>query len=80
MSVILATQDSEIRRITFWSQPWANTYWDTISKTPLQKKAGGVAQVVECLPSKCQALTSYPSPAKSKKTNVDKYMKTLETP
>jgi hypothetical protein len=42
----------QIRRITFQSQSWANSSQDPISKNPSQKRAGGVAQVVESLPSK----------------------------
>jgi hypothetical protein len=30
------------------------------------KRAGGEAQVVECLPSKCEALSSNPTPVKKK--------------
>jgi hypothetical protein len=45
-TVILATQEAEIRRIAAWSQPgqivWANLSW----KNPSQKRAGGVAQGV----------------------------------
>jgi hypothetical protein len=40
-------------------------------KTARAKRAGGVAQVVECLPCKCKALSSNPSTAKkqTKKQN-----------
>jgi uncharacterized membrane protein len=31
-----------------------------ISNPPNKKRAGGVSQVVECLPSKCEALSSNP--------------------
>jgi hypothetical protein len=37
---------------------------DTISKITGAKRAGGVAQVVECLPSKWEALSSNPVKAK----------------
>jgi hypothetical protein len=41
---------------------------DKKCETPSQKKnkakrAVGITQVIECLPSKCEALTSYPSTA-----------------
>jgi hypothetical protein len=34
---------------------WANSSRDPISENPFPKRAGGGAQVVECLPSKCEA-------------------------
>jgi hypothetical protein len=37
---------------------WANSSRDPIFKIPNTTRAGGVAQVVECLPSKCEALSS----------------------
>jgi hypothetical protein len=45
MPVILSTQEAEIRRITVWSQPPANTSQDPLKKNPLQKRAwwSGVA-------------------------------------
>jgi hypothetical protein len=47
MPVILATQEAEIRRIMFQSQPWASSSQDPISIKPITKKrAGGVAQAV----------------------------------
>jgi hypothetical protein len=36
-------------------------------KHPTQKRAGGMAQAVECLPSKYEALNLNPSSAKKKK-------------
>jgi hypothetical protein len=38
-----------------------------LEKKPTQKRAGGVAQVVECLPSKGEALSSKPSTGKKKR-------------
>jgi hypothetical protein len=38
-------------------------------KTP-QKRAGAVAQVVVCLPSKCEILSSNPNSAKKKKVGT----------
>jgi hypothetical protein len=40
---------------------------DPISKITRAKRAGGVAQVVEPLPSKCKALSSNPKTKKKKK-------------
>jgi hypothetical protein len=58
MPVILATQEAELRRITGRGQPQENSSQDPISKTPSQKRAGGVNQVVEGLPTRCEALSS----------------------
>jgi hypothetical protein len=67
MSVILATQEAEIRRIVVQSQP-RQIVLETLSrKYPSQKRAGGMAQVVACLPSKGEALSLNPSAAKKKK-------------
>jgi hypothetical protein len=49
------------------SQPQANNSYDPILKNPSQKRAGGVAQVVVSLPSKCEALRSNPSVMKRRK-------------
>jgi hypothetical protein len=46
---------------------WASSSGDPILKKKSQKRAGGVAQVVELLPSKCEALSSNPNTAKKKK-------------
>jgi hypothetical protein len=43
---------------------------DPISKITKTKRAGGVAQVVECLPTKCKALSSK---SKKKKKKVKKW-------
>jgi hypothetical protein len=60
MPVILATQEAKIRRITVQSQP-GKVVWKTLSQQySTRKSAGGVAQVVEHLPSKCEALSSNP--------------------
>jgi hypothetical protein len=57
-AVIIAIQEAEIRK----------TEVQTLSrKHPTQKRAAGVAQVVESLPSKCEALGSNPHTAKKKK-------------
>jgi hypothetical protein len=47
---------------------WANSLQDPILKNPTQKRAGGVTQVVERLPSKHEALNLNPSTAN--KVNV----------
>jgi hypothetical protein len=47
-SVILATQEAEIRKVMF-----SLTLYQKYS---IQKRGGGVAQVVEILPSKLEAL------------------------
>jgi hypothetical protein len=65
--VILATQEAEIRRIKIWSQPGQTVHETLPQKYPTQNRAGRGAQVVECLPSKCEALGSNLSTAKNKK-------------
>jgi hypothetical protein len=44
MPVIVTTQAAEIRRIEVWSQPKQIVLQDPISKIPITKRAGGVAQ------------------------------------
>jgi hypothetical protein len=57
LPVILATQEAEIRRITIGSQP-RQIVWEILcGKSPSQKRAGGVAEVVECLPSNNETLS-----------------------
>jgi hypothetical protein len=63
MPITLATQETEVRRIVLQSQAWANSTLDPILKKSSQKRFGGVVQVVECLPSQCEALSSNPSTA-----------------
>jgi hypothetical protein len=46
---------------------------DHISKITKAKRAEGVAQVVQCLPSKCKALSSNPDCQKEKKKKEDWY-------
>jgi hypothetical protein len=56
--IILATQEPEIRRIMVHSQP-RQTVCETLSKkNPSQRRASGVVQAVEHLPSKHEALSS----------------------
>jgi hypothetical protein len=67
MSIILASQETEIRRITGQNQS-RQTVCETLSRKYLtQKMAGGMAQEVQCLPSKYEALSSNPSATKRKK-------------
>jgi hypothetical protein len=47
-TVILATQEAEIRRIVVRSQPWANSSQDPVStNTHTKNRAVGLAQMVE---------------------------------
>jgi hypothetical protein len=64
--VILATQEAEIKRIVVQSQPGRILLETLPRKYSSQKKAGGVAQVLECLFSKHGALISNPSTKKNK--------------
>jgi hypothetical protein len=59
------TQVAEIRKIMVWSQP--RQIVRPYLKIPNTKKGGGVAQVVVCMPSNCEALSSNPRDAKKKK-------------
>jgi hypothetical protein len=57
MSVVLATQETEIKRITLWKPAQANSSQDPISKKHHHKKRAG--RLVEWL--KMKALNSNPS-------------------
>jgi hypothetical protein len=59
--VILAISEAEIRKIEIQCQPGQIVLETLSQKYPTQKRAGGVAQVVECLPSKGEALSLNPS-------------------
>jgi hypothetical protein len=65
--VVLATQEAEIRKIIVQSQSWQVAQAEPILKIPTQKKAGGVGQVVEHLPSKCETLSSNSSNCQKEK-------------
>jgi hypothetical protein len=56
MPIILATQEAEIRKIEFQSQPGQIVHETLSRKNPSQKRAGGVAQGVglEFKPQYCQ--------------------------
>jgi hypothetical protein len=62
MSVILATWKAEIRRITVRDQPRQIIYETLSQKYSTQKRAGGIAQVVEHLSSKSNSVNSNPVP------------------
>jgi hypothetical protein len=67
MPSILATQEVEIRSIAVQCQP-GQIVQETLSwKNSSQKRAGGVAQVVECLPRKCEVLSSSPNTTKNER-------------
>jgi hypothetical protein len=51
-----------------------NNLWDS-RKYPTQNRAGGVDQVVECLPRKCEALSSHPSTTKKQNKTKPKNIK-----
>jgi hypothetical protein len=61
MPEILATQEAEIRRIQIWDQSRQKV------RPYLKNVVDWKAQVVEPLPSKCEALTSNSSTKKKKK-------------
>jgi hypothetical protein len=67
MPVIPATQEAEIRRIEVQSQPRQIVLETLPQKYPTQKRAGGVAQMVKYLPSKCEAKFKSQSHKKKKK-------------
>jgi hypothetical protein len=75
MPVILPTQEAAIRRIAVQGQPRANSslVLKTLSqKHPTPKRAGRMAQVVEYLPSKCEALSSNPSSTNNNRKKLEK--------
>jgi hypothetical protein len=68
MPIILASWETEIRRIVVQSQPKKVVLMTSISKITGAEWSRGVAQVVECLLCKCEALSSNPCPAQKKKS------------
>jgi hypothetical protein len=52
----------------------ANSLQDNISKISMQSRAGGVVQVVEDLPSKCETLSSNASTKKKNKKKLNSNM------
>jgi hypothetical protein len=67
MSVILATQEVEVRRIKVPSQLGQIVHETVSQKYQTQNRAGRMTQVLEHLPSKREALSSNPRTAKKKK-------------
>jgi hypothetical protein len=61
----IVTQEAENRRITVQNQPW-QIVRKTLSQKQQPKKAGSVPQVVEHLPSNCEALSWNSSATKKK--------------
>jgi hypothetical protein len=73
MPVIPATQEAEIRRILVWSQ-FRQIVCETLSqKNPTQKWAGRVAQAVESLHNKYEALSSNSNTAPQKSVSEIPY-------
>jgi hypothetical protein len=72
MPVILAIQEEKIRRITVRGQSRQVVHEMLSQKYSTYKRAGKVAQVVESLPSKCEALVQTPIPPKRNKENKTK--------
>jgi hypothetical protein len=68
---ILAILEAEIRRITFWDQPRANTSWGPISKITTAKWTGVVVQVEEHLLCKYESLNSNTIPPQKNPKNID---------
>jgi hypothetical protein len=66
MPIILATWEAEMRRIEVEASMGKWFMKHLSQKYSIQKRFGGVVQMVEHLPSKCEVLSSNPSP---KKTN-----------
>jgi hypothetical protein len=66
-SVILAIWEAEIRRITIEGQTKQIAHENHISKITKAKWTGSVAQVVEHLLCKCEALNSNHRPTKNPK-------------
>jgi hypothetical protein len=67
MPGILATWDVEIQRISIPGQPRQIVHETPISKITRAKRPEGMAQAVECLLCKHEALSSNSSPIKKKK-------------
>jgi hypothetical protein len=76
----LATQEAKIRRITVQGQPEQIVCKILSQKCPKQKRAGGVAQVVEHLPSRCEVLNSNPKDCQKKKKASSGMMVSVCTP
>jgi hypothetical protein len=71
MSLNPATQEAEIRRTVVRGQPRQIVREPLSRENTSQKVAGGVAQGVEHLPSKCEALSANPCTTKKKKKHTE---------
>jgi hypothetical protein len=71
MPIILATQEAEIRRISVQNRPGQIVHETLSQKHSIQKMASGVAQVIECLASKHETLSSSPTTAKKEKNRKE---------
>jgi hypothetical protein len=63
----LSSTDCRKLKIEGWRSRPLGRKQNPISKITRAKRVGGVAQMVECLPSKCKALWSNPSTTHTKK-------------
>jgi hypothetical protein len=72
MPVILAAQEAEIRRIVVQSQPRQIVHETLSQKYSSQNRAGGVAQVVEHLLRKHEALSAK---GKKKQQGITQFLK-----
>jgi hypothetical protein len=77
MLVILPTWEAEIRRIAAHVQPGQIVHNTLFWKYPTQNRTRGMTQIMECLPSKCEALSSNPSNIKIFFTCHPKYKKII---
>jgi hypothetical protein len=68
--VVLATWEVETGGAGDLGSAWANSSSYPISKITRAKSTGGVAQVVQHLLCKCEALSSNPVPLKKKKPKL----------
>jgi hypothetical protein len=70
--VILATQEAESGESKFKASLGKYFLRPYFKKYPTQKRACGVAQMVQRLPHKCKALSSSPGKAKKRKEKKPK--------
>jgi hypothetical protein len=69
MTVILETQEAEMRWFIFGDQSRYNVYTTISWQFTTQTRTGRVAEVVECLPRKGEALNSHPCTPNEKEIN-----------
>jgi hypothetical protein len=77
--VILAIHETVIRKTGVQSQPWAISSREPILKILNRNRAGEVAQAVEHLPSKCEALSSNSSMARKEFLKKKDFKKSSQT-